>query len=171
MGWSKISALDMSQEPKPLAGSEWTFTFTPRARDGGGQPVVCVMADDGSECEQGGKRMSELPQWATDINPAAGEFQYDGLPWGSYTLQERKAPAGYELDTQVHEFAVGPGAPATQENKYVESLCALRDAAGVELPGTGGEGMGARQWAAVAGLVLVTLAVVALDGVMRRRAR
>ena len=171
VGWSKISALDMSQESKPLAGSEWTFTFTPRAHDGGGQPVVCVMADDGSECEQGGKRMSELPQWATDINPAAGEFQYDGLPWGSYTLQERKAPAGYELDTQVHEFAVGPGAPATQENKYVESLGALRDAAGVELPGTGGEGMGARQWAAVAGLVLVTLAVIALDVVMRRRAR
>lgn len=41
VGWSKISALDMSQDPKPLAGSEWTLAFTPRERDGGGEPIVC----------------------------------------------------------------------------------------------------------------------------------
>lgn len=143
-----------------------------------GASRLCVMADDGSECAQGGKRMSEPPTWATDINPAAGEFQYDGLPWGSYTLQERTAPAGYELDEQVHEFAVGPGARVAGAssiravgNQYVESLGALRDAAGVELPGTGGEGMSARQWVTVVGFVLATLAVVLLDVAMRRRGR
>ena len=43
-----------------------------------------------------------------DQNPAAGKISLTGLNWGSYTLVETRAPAGYQLDATPITFVVGP---------------------------------------------------------------
>ena len=47
-----------------------------------------------------------------DTDPAAGSFTVTGLPWDtrSYSLVEKRAPAGYRLDTTSRSFAIKPNA-------------------------------------------------------------
>nr|WP_250649231.1 MULTISPECIES: SpaA isopeptide-forming pilin-related protein [unclassified Actinomyces] len=59
---------------RQLAGSEWTLTPT----DPAGAPVTVV--DNGTG----------------DQDPADGALSVTGLPWGTYTLEETRAPAGYQ---------------------------------------------------------------------------
>lgn len=43
---------------------------------------------------------------ATLTTNEKGEADYENLPWGSYYLEETKAPDGYAIDTTKHRFAV-----------------------------------------------------------------
>lgn len=67
-----------------LAGSEWELkgpdSNTP-------VKVVTDCVTDELTC----------PADSLDRDPAAGKFKVEGLKWGSYTLVETKAPAGYQL--------------------------------------------------------------------------
>lgn len=83
--WSKVAAGTSNL----LSGSEWTL----KGPGAGGVliPVTdCVPTD--TSCS------------GPDLDPAAGKFRVSGLDWGSYTLTETKAPAG---------FVVSGGSPWT----------------------------------------------------------
>ncbi|WP_147433681.1 Ig-like domain-containing protein [Galactobacter caseinivorans] len=64
--WNKVDP-----DGKALAGSEWSVT----GPDGTAAPVV----DNGEN----------------DKDPAVGKLKITGIAWGTYTLTETKAPAGY----------------------------------------------------------------------------
>lgn len=51
-------------------------------------------------CKNDGSVIAAL---VTDEN---GKADYQNLPWGSYYLEETKAPAGYTIDTTKHRFVV-----------------------------------------------------------------
>lgn len=73
--WSKVDGA------KLLSGSEWKLTGP-----AGASQTYAVTDCTASGCQ------------GPDKNPAAGQFEVNGLLWGTYTLVETKAPAGYKLD-------------------------------------------------------------------------
>lgn len=73
--WSKADGA------KLLSGSEWKLTGP-----AGASQTYAVTDCTASGCQ------------GPDKNPAAGQFEVNGLLWGTYTLVETKAPAGYKLD-------------------------------------------------------------------------
>lgn len=74
-----------------LSGSEWKLSVP-------GVPGNTVVTD----CTQ-----ATCPAGAyKDQDPAAGEFLVKELVWGSYTLTESKAPAGYRLDDTPRTFTI-----------------------------------------------------------------
>ncbi len=72
LGWNKVDANGAT-----LAGSEWLVT--------GPDGTQAVVVDNGEN----------------DKDPEPGALSITGLVWGEYTLQETKAPAGYELSSAV----------------------------------------------------------------------
>lgn len=74
--WSKVDSSDASTL---LSGSEWTLTPT----NPSGAAITVI--DDGRK----------------DADTTAGKIKVESLSWGTYTLKETKAPAGYVLsDTE-----------------------------------------------------------------------
>ena len=98
--WKKVDASDGAS---PLAGSEWTIS-------GGALQDSVDIAD----CQAASAAQCPKSPGATyyDADPAAGSFTVKGLPWSgtAYTLTEKKAPAGYRLDTTPHGFTIGKDA-------------------------------------------------------------
>lgn len=90
ISWSKVDSTDAS---KALAGSAWELTG-PTAGDSSTRKVEDCVAADASSCT------------GLDKDPAAGKFLVNGLVWGTYSLKETAAPAGYELSDQVHQVVV-----------------------------------------------------------------
>ena len=116
--WKKVDASDGAT---PLAGSEWTIS-------GGALPNAVTIAD----CQAASAAQCPKSPDATyyDTDPAAGSFTVKGLPWSenAYTLTEKKAPAGYRLDTTPRNFTIGKDAldyaftPITNEKQTVPNL-------------------------------------------------
>ncbi|MDP4331988.1 SpaA isopeptide-forming pilin-related protein [Curtobacterium sp. A7_M15] len=75
-----------------LPGSDWTLT---------GPDGSTVIAD-----------RTGPDDTAADEDPTAGAFRVTGLPIGAYTLTERTAPDGYELDPTAHRFALTADDPS-----------------------------------------------------------
>lgn len=76
-----------------LKGAEWTLT-------GPGVPANTTVTD----CVTAGA-CGTSP--FADVDPTPGKFKLEGLRWGSYTLKETKAPAGYQVSSTTHTFTVG----------------------------------------------------------------
>ena len=116
--WKKVDASDGAT---PLEGSEWTIS-------GGALPGAVDIAD----CKAASAAQCPKSPDATyyDTDPAAGSFTVKGLPWSetAYTLTEKKAPAGYRLDTTPRSFTIGKDAldhaftPITNEKQTVPGL-------------------------------------------------
>ncbi|MDF2145317.1 SpaA isopeptide-forming pilin-related protein [Knoellia sp. p5-6-4] len=54
-----------------------------------------------------------------DEDPAAGEFAVSGLDFGTWTLVETRAPAGYLLDEESRQVEVGASAAAVDAGVFV----------------------------------------------------
>ncbi len=83
--WQKVDADNGEQ----LAGSEWSLV----GPAGPTSDSVTVTDNTG-----------QLGYVGLDTDPVAGEFEIANLGWGSYTLTETKAPAGYYLSDSPPSF-------------------------------------------------------------------
>ena len=134
-----------------LSGSEWTLS-------GPGVPASttitdCVITGAKGQCPSG-------PY--ADTDPAAGSFTVTGLPWDarSYSLVEKRAPAGYRLDTTSRSFVIKPDALQYSFSKAFTN----EKVATPRLPLTGGRGA---HIFLIAGAVVSALAIT--TGLLRRR--
>ena len=134
-----------------LSGSEWTLS-------GPGVPASttitdCVITGAKGQCPSG-------PY--ADTDPAAGSFTVTGLPWDarSYSLVEKRAPAGYRLDSPSRTFVIKPDALQYSFSKAFTN----EKVATPRLPLTGGRGA---HIFLIAGAVVSALAIT--TGLLRRR--
>ena len=134
-----------------LSGSEWTLS-------GPGVPARttitdCVITGAKGQCPSG-------PY--ADTDPAAGSFTVTGLPWDarSYSLVEKRAPAGYRLDSTSRTFVIKPDALQYSFSKAFTN----EKVATPRLPLTGGRGA---HIFLIAGAVVSALAIT--TGLLRRR--
>ena len=134
-----------------LSGSEWTLS-------GPGVPASttitdCVITGAKGQCPSG-------PY--ADTDPAAGSFTVTGLPWDarSYSLVEKRAPAGYRLDSTSRTFVIKPDALQYSFSKAFTNA----KVATPRLPLTGGRGA---HIFLIAGAVVSALAIT--TGLLRRR--
>ena len=114
--WSKTTE---GTPPVPLSGSEWEITPV----DPAGTPFTVI------------DWTGEAGYVGVDTNPAPGEFSVEALPYGSYTLVETKAPAGFVRDSTPHPFTI-----ETQGQTIALGAYTNRQAPPVMLPLTGGLG-------------------------------
>ena len=134
-----------------LSGSKWTLS-------GPGVPASttitdCVITGAKGQCPSG-------PY--ADTDPAAGSFTVTGLPWDarSYSLVEKRAPAGYRLDSTSRTFVIKPDALQYSFSKAFTN----EKVATPRLPLTGGRGA---HIFLIAGAVVSALAIT--TGLLRRR--
>ncbi|WP_017936644.1 SpaA isopeptide-forming pilin-related protein [Nocardioides sp. Iso805N] len=89
--WTKVDA-----DGKPLAGSVWTLT--------GPNGYDQTIADNSAQ----------------DSDPADGGFKVTGLGWGDYTLTEKTAPTGYQLDATPRTATIDGNDLAVDLGKVVD---------------------------------------------------
>lgn len=75
----------------------WTVTFT--------SITLSAVITDNSSNDKGGTAYTG----AFDNNPDGGGFDLNNLAPGTYTLKERTAPTGYELNTNTYQFKIVNG--------------------------------------------------------------
>ncbi|KAB1644706.1 LPXTG cell wall anchor domain-containing protein [Gulosibacter chungangensis] len=148
--WSKI---DNGDPGALLAGSEWTLTGPGIEENSPALIIDCTEAT----CEVGAFK---------DQDAVAGQFNLTNLSWGTYTLTESKAPAGYALDATPIEFRVGAGEGLSLN--WVIDPITNTSIDGPELPLTGGIG---RDAFIIAGLVVLGLGAAAATFIQIRRRR
>ena len=142
--WEKVDETGAA-----LRGSEWELTGP--GSDGVTTAITDCVEADASTCS------------GHDKDPKAGGFQLSNLKWGSYTLVETKAPAGYILSTEVHKFTIDGTKPAglTIDLKKIEN----EQQPALSLPLTGG--LGSQSFFIGGGAIL--LAALAVLGMRRRK--
>ena len=195
--WNKVSS-DSANDEK-LGGSEWKLTKTKsfgwNATTGKAEYIGIAQqqAITITDCNSGSCPAPQ-GQKIYDVDPVEGQFKLTGLEWGTYTLVESKAPDGYDVDSTVRTFTLGPisgsdGTGKWNSNRVVPATGAatgnfttspvdynssvfsfvvgsIKNQPGVILPATGGEGLN-KMYAA--GLLAVTVAVAGLALSLRRR--
>lgn len=89
--WSKVAK--GAPPGTLLKGAEWVLT-------GPGVPANTFVTDcvESGACGTGA---------FADLDPEPGGFALENLRWGTYTLKEIKAPAGYQVSSTIHTFTVG----------------------------------------------------------------
>lgn len=186
--WNKV---DKTDGTKLLGGSEWKLTQTKsfswvngKASYTEANEELAIITDcvDSSETQ-----CAASTDAYADIDGKAGQFRIMGLAWGEYKLVEKKAPAGYDLDSKTeHVFRIGPaedsdvtgdwytsnGFNANTTGAYNANTAftvdggSITNTPGVVLPSTGGEGLNKMY---TAGLLAVAIAVAGLALSLRRR--
>lgn len=147
--WNKVDANDAA---KLLAGSAWTLS---------------------SDDVTGFAERDITDNGDNDRNDKAGAFATGGLAWGSYTLTETAAPAGYAKLTQPVDVTVLPAAESSQSDEFTVQAGVDGNIANMRavssLPLTGGTT--GRQWLIGGGAALLGggLAWAALGEYRRRR--
>ncbi|MGV9183349.1 MSCRAMM family protein [Arcanobacterium canis] len=126
-----------------LGGSEWTLTNV-RTREA--ITLTDCIDTQGSVCHGDLK----------DTDSRAGVFRVTGLKLGTYELREKKAPAGYVLNTTPRTFTI---ATKQLEHSFVGKQAILNhQLTGPTIPLTGGIG---RDFYAIMGTGVLGLAVLA----------
>lgn len=142
--WEKVDVTGSA-----LRGSEWKLTGP--GSNGATTEITDCVATEASKCS------------GPDKEPKAGGFKLSNLQWGSYTLVETKAPAGYVLDPTVHEFTLGG---AEQAGLIIDLGKIENDQQpALSLPLTGG--VGSQTFFIGGGAIL--LAALAVLGIRRRK--
>lgn len=172
-GWEKVTTDGATT--KHLKGAEWSMRYQSLETTGEGENqkpvtditfkitdsgVTCTVTDTKAEC-------GDDLAWAKNLQNQAtgdGEYSFEGLPWGKYTVTETKAPDGYNLDSTPHEFVIRPLTAGEKpngtsvgiegDNQFTVNLGSIENTPGVVLPETGGEGS--------AGVVMLGFALTAI---------
>ena len=197
ISWNKVSS--DSANNKKLGGSEWKLTKTKsfgwNATTGKAEYIGIAQqqAITITDCNSGSCPAPQ-GQKIYDVDPVEGQFKLTGLEWGTYTLVESEAPDGYDVDSTVRTFTLGPvsgsdGTGKWNSNRVVPATGAatgnfttspvdynssvfsfvvgsIKNQPGVILPATGGEGLN-KMYAA--GLLAVAVAMAGLALSFRRR--
>lgn len=105
VSWRKVDGLDPA---KHLSGTEWTLT--PVVAEGeempaGEWPITITDCVLGGSCD-------------TDQDPVEGRFTLRGIPWGTYDLEETKAPSGYVIAKDPIRITIGAGNLNTRDWVY-----------------------------------------------------
>ncbi|WIM66899.1 SpaA isopeptide-forming pilin-related protein [Corynebacterium breve] len=104
--WTKLGET-RGGDPTPLRGTTWTlvrkdvagdksYTINDCFVEGSTDPKACLAGD------------------VMDVNPAAGEFKLQGLPYGSYELTEATSPEGYKLLKEPVKFELNAQTAASK---------------------------------------------------------
>lgn len=151
-----------------LGGSSWKVTFCPDSSPDSCQNVTIT---DWAPTDGSTTNTACSTTWACDVDPAAGGFKLDNLPWGTYTLQEDTAPDGYIADKTSRTFIIvrAKSTSAINANLLTKDYGSIENEISItSLPLTGGE------WTPriVAMIGISVLAVAAVSyGIARRRRR
>ena len=151
--WAKVETGTTTK----LSGSEWKLEGPGGFNDGNPLEIAdCA----GSTCD------------GPDKDPVGGAFKLVGLPWGSYTLTETRAPAGYTLDPTPRTFVVGASNAVADQVKLDWELGKIENKRreGPAIPFTGGLGRDAF-FIAGGGVLALGLAAAGVSNARRRRAR
>ncbi|MFK3575898.1 SpaA isopeptide-forming pilin-related protein [Bifidobacterium thermacidophilum] len=151
-----------------LRGSSWKVTFCPDSSPDSCQNVTIT---DWAPTDGSTTNTACSTTWACDVDPAAGVFKLDNLPWGTYTLQEDTAPDGYIADKTSRTFTT----VRAKSTSAIDATLLTKDVGSIEneisitsLPLTGGE------WTprivAIIGISVLAVAAVSY-GIARRRRR
>ena len=95
IAWQKVAANDMNNM---LKDSEWKLTSTDVA--GFAETTVIDDKDNDAAADQ------------------PGSLKVTGLKWGEYTLEETKAPAGYQPSNKTYTVTVLPAGDATADAEF-----------------------------------------------------
>lgn len=186
--WNKV---DKTDGAKLLGGSEWTLTQTKNFSWVNGKASYTEANEELAtitDCvDSSGPQCAASTDAYADIDGAAGQFRIMGLAWGEYKLVEKKAPAGYDLDSKTeHVFRIGPAEDSDVTGEWYTSSGfktdttgaynantaftvdggSITNTPGVVLPSTGGEGLNKMY---TAGFLAVAIAVAGLALSLRRR--
>lgn len=185
-GWEKVTT--DGETKKHLKGAEWSMRYQSLETTGEGEnqkPVTDItfkITDSNITCAVTGTETAcsgnDLA-WATSLTNKAtddGKYSFEGLPWGTYTVTETKAPDGYNLDSTPHEFVIRPltaddNANGTSlgtegDNHFTVNLGPIENTPGVILPETGGEGS---SWVVMLGFALTAIAMLGCGLALSRR--
>ena len=143
--WSKV---DAGSTNTLLKGSEWTLTG-PSYPTPGATVSDCVGAS-AAACS------------GLDKDPAAGSFSVGSLWYGAYTLVEKTAPVGFQLDTTPRTFSI-----ATEGSTVAVGAISNKRVPVPAIPLTGGTGTDSYL---ITGAVLLALAAAAAWRQRRRQA-
>lgn len=185
-GWEKVTT--DGETTRHLKGAEWSMRYQSLETTGEGENqepvtditlkitdsgVTCTVTDTETACS--GNDLA----WATSLTNKAtgdGKYSFEGLPWGTYTVTETKAPDGYNLDSTPHEFVIRPLTAGENpdgtslgtegDNHFTVSLGQIENTPGVILPETGGEGS---SWVVMLGFALTAIAMLGCGLALSRR--
>ena len=157
--WSKVSSKDTSRK---LHGSQWTLKRVSKWNGASFVPMSSAEVWNITDCVDATCTPTSTGDHY-DTDNAPGEFALSGLKWGEYELEETVAPDGFNLDTSVYKFTIGP-----KDSTVVLSVALgdIKNVPGVVLPSTGGEGVNKMY---TAGFLAVAIAVAGLALSLRRR--
>lgn len=125
--WSKID----SASKQALAGSQWTITRTGANLPAGSSEQGTVgpalntpftITDTGSDSTS---QVGTADDYTTDADSGAGYLAVQYLPWGTYSLQETQAPAGYKPSTTTYSFTIGAGGLTIADNTVISAPVSL----------------------------------------------
>lgn len=136
-----------------LSGSIWTLTRVTQPNDFQPLTVADCIESDPAACT------------GPDKDPMAGQFTLENLPWGSYELDEKKAPAGYYPIDEPVTFEI-TGADLNKGIERSATVNKLRE--GPAIPLTGGLG---RDFFAILGGGTVLIAAVGTAAIKLRQRR
>lgn len=147
--WTKVD-----DGGEKLSGSEWTLTGP--GEGGSALEITDCVAANNSDCT------------GPDQDARAGYFSIQDLEWGTYTLTETRAPAGFVLPQTTYTFTISGTSlsgvlPDVSDNEVVNER---RD--GLIIPLTGGLG---RDFYSALGLGVLILGAGALGTLLIRNRR
>lgn len=143
VSWSKVDAVNGNL----LGGSEWKIVGpAPAATE------VAIVDCTSAPCD------------GPDIDPLAGQFELEGLAWGSYTVTETQAPPGYVGGAEFTFIVNGANAGTVIDKGDFEN----EQQSGVALPLTGGLGSDIFNIAGI-GIALLALILAAAYAIRLRR--
>lgn len=179
-GWEKVTT--DGETTRHLKGAEWSMRYQSLANQKPVTDITLKITDSDITCTVTGTETAcsgDDLAWATGLTNKAtgdGEYSFEGLPWGTYTVTETKAPDGYNLDSTPHEFVIRPLTAGEKpngtsvgiegDNQFTVNLGSIENTPGVVLPETGGEGS---SWVVMLGFALTAIAMLGCGLALSRR--